>query len=51
MTREYYCAWVGARSTALILYKAGCGHVKACCDPGFALSLDDVRKPSVEASN
>jgi hypothetical protein len=50
-TREDYCAWIGARNTTSILQKPGCNHVKVCCDPSFPLSLDGVRKPSVEASN
>jgi hypothetical protein len=50
-TREDYCASIGARNTTSVLQKPGCNHVKTCCDPSFPLSLDGVRKPSVEASN
>jgi hypothetical protein len=38
--REVYCAWKSARSTALVLLKAGCKHVKACIDPNFNVSAN-----------
>jgi hypothetical protein len=34
-TKEDYCAWIGTRSTASILLKAGCSHVRSCTDPDF----------------
>lgn len=35
---------------ALVLEKAGCGHVKAASQFDFAISLGDVKKPSAETS-
>ena len=48
--REDYCSWIGARSTALVLLKARCKHVKTYIDPDFKVSIDDVRRSTVEAS-
>jgi hypothetical protein len=50
LDQEDYCAWIGARSTASVLLKVGCNHVKACTDPDFRVSTDHVRKSIVEAS-
>jgi hypothetical protein len=47
--REDYCAWIGARSTASVLLKARCKHVKTCTNPNFKVSVDDVRRSTVEA--
>lgn len=49
-TREDYCAWIGARSTASVLLKAGCHHVKACTEPNFEVSANSVRRSTAEAS-
>jgi hypothetical protein len=34
----------------LVLEKVGCKHVKAVVQPGFSLSANDIRNPSVEAA-
>jgi hypothetical protein len=31
--REDYCAWISARSTASVLLKVRCNHLKICIDP------------------
>lgn len=49
-TRKDYYTWIGARSTASILLKAGCHHVRACTEPGFEVSANTVRRSTVEAS-
>lgn len=49
-TREDYCAWIGTRSTASILLKAGCQHIKACSEPDFDVSAENVRRSTTEAS-
>jgi hypothetical protein len=33
--REDYCAWIDARSTASVLLKAECNHVRACTNLDF----------------
>jgi hypothetical protein len=48
--QEYYCAWIGARSTASVLLKVGCNHLKVCTDPDFRVSADHVRISTNEAS-
>jgi hypothetical protein len=48
-TREDYYTWIGAQST-LVLPKVGCGHMKICTDPDFKVSVDSVRRSTVEAS-
>jgi hypothetical protein len=48
--REDFCAFAGARGAASILEKVGCDHAKAIVQPGFALSADDMKNPSAEAS-
>jgi hypothetical protein len=40
--REDYCAWIDARSTASILLKARCNHVKVCTDPDLRVPADHV---------
>jgi hypothetical protein len=47
--REDCCAWIGARSTASVLLKARCNHVRACTYPNFKVSADHVRRSTVEA--
>jgi hypothetical protein len=49
-TREDYYTWIGARSTALVILKATCSHMKICTDPDFAVSVDSVRRSIIEAS-
>jgi hypothetical protein len=44
------CAFSGARGIASILEKLGCDHVKTLAQAEAALSVDDTRDPSAEAS-
>jgi hypothetical protein len=44
------CAFSGARGIAAILEKSGCDHVKALAQVEAALSVDDTKDPSAEAS-
>jgi hypothetical protein len=44
------CAFSGARGIAAILEKSGCDHVKALAQAEAALSVDDMKDPSAEAS-
>jgi hypothetical protein len=44
------CAFSGARGNAAILEKSGCDHVKALAQAEAALSVDDTKDPSAEAS-
>jgi hypothetical protein len=44
------CAFSGAREIATILEKLGCDHVKALAQSKAALSIDDTKNPSAEAS-
>jgi hypothetical protein len=48
--QEDYCAWIGTRSTALVLLKAGCNPVRTCTDRDFKVFADHVRRSNVEAS-
>jgi hypothetical protein len=48
--REDVCAFSGARGVAVILEKAGCDHVKTLVQAEAALSIDDTKDPSAEAS-
>jgi hypothetical protein len=48
--RGDFCAFAGAPGAASILEKAGCDHAKAVVQPEFALSADDMKNPSAEAS-
>jgi hypothetical protein len=50
-TREDYCAWIGARSTASVLLKARCNHVWAFTDLDFRVSAIHVRRSTVEVSH
>jgi hypothetical protein len=49
--REDYCAWIGTRSTALVLLKAGCNHVRTCTDLDFKVFADHIRRSTGEASD
>ena len=44
------CAFSGARGIAAILEKAGCEHVKILAQSEAALSIEDTKDPSAEAS-
>jgi hypothetical protein len=48
--RRDVCAFSGARGVAAILEKAGCDHVKTLVQAEAALSIDDTKDPSAEAS-
>jgi hypothetical protein len=44
------CAFSGARGVAAILEKIGCEHVKSLAQTEAALSIEDTKDPSTEAS-
>jgi hypothetical protein len=44
------CAFSGARGVSAILEKAGCNHVKTLAQAEAALSMDDTKDHSAEAS-
>jgi hypothetical protein len=44
------CMFSGARGVSAILEKAGCNHVKTLAQAEAALSVDDTKDPSAEAS-
>ena len=44
------CAFSGARGVAAILEKMGCEHVKSLAQTEAALSIEDTKDPSAEAS-
>jgi hypothetical protein len=44
------CAFSGARGVTAILENAGCEHVKTLAQTEAALSIDDTKDPSAEAS-
>jgi hypothetical protein len=44
------CAFSSARGIAAILEKSGCEHVKTLAQAEAALSIDDTKDPSAEAS-
>jgi hypothetical protein len=44
------CAFSGARGVAAILEKIGCEHVKSLAQNEAALSIEDTKDPSAEAS-
>ena len=48
--RGDFCAFAGARGSMSILEDVGCDHAKAVAQPDFAISADDVRNPSAEAT-
>jgi predicted RNase H-like nuclease (RuvC/YqgF family) len=49
-SRGDICAFSGARGIATVLEKKGCEHVKILAQSEAALSLEDARDPSAEAS-
>ena len=49
-SRGDICAFSGARGLATILEKKGCEHVKILAQSEAALSFEDARDPSAEAS-
>src|SRR5688500_11260139 len=49
-SRGDICAFSGARGIATILEKKGCEHVKILAQSEAALSFEDARDPSAEAS-
>jgi hypothetical protein len=44
------CAFSSARGIAAILEKSGCDHMKTLAQAKAALSVDDTKDPSAEAS-
>jgi hypothetical protein len=44
------CAFSGARGIAAVLEKTGCEHVKSLAQTEVALSIEDTKDPSAEAS-
>jgi hypothetical protein len=44
------CAFSSARGVSAILEKAGCDHVKAIAQAEAAISIDDTKDPSAEAT-
>jgi hypothetical protein len=44
------CAFFGAWRISAILEKAGCDHIKAIAQVEVALSIDDTKDPSAEAT-
>jgi hypothetical protein len=49
-SRRDICAFSGARGIATILERKGCDHVKSLAQSEAALSSEDIKDPSVEAS-
>jgi hypothetical protein len=49
-SRGDICAFSGARGIATILERKGCEHVKALAQSKAALSSEDIKDPSAEAS-
>jgi hypothetical protein len=49
-SRGDVCAFSGARGVATILEKMGCEHVKSLAQTEAALSIEDTKDPSTEAS-
>jgi hypothetical protein len=47
--RGDFCAFADARGVVSVLEKVGCEHAKATAQPGFPLSADGIKNPSVEA--
>jgi hypothetical protein len=43
-------AFLGARGIATILEKRGCDHVKSLAQTEAALTIEDIKDPSAEAS-
>jgi hypothetical protein len=44
------CAFLGARGIATILERKGCDHVKSLVKSEAALSSEDIKDPSAQAS-
>jgi hypothetical protein len=49
-TGDFY-AFASARGAISVLEKVGCEHAKAVVQPGFSLSANDIKNPSVEATS
>jgi hypothetical protein len=49
-SRGDICAFSGARGIVTVLERKGCGHVKSLAQSETALSSEDVKDPSAEAS-
>jgi hypothetical protein len=49
-SRGDICAFLGARGIATILERKGCDHVKSLAQSEAALSSEDIKDPSAEAS-
>jgi hypothetical protein len=49
-SRGDICAFTGARGIATILERKGCNHVKFLAQSEAALSSEDIKDPSTEAS-
>ena len=49
-SRGDICAFSGARGIATVLEKKGCEHVKSLAQSEAALSSEDIKDPSAEAS-
>jgi hypothetical protein len=49
-SRSDICAFSGARGIAAVLERKGCEHVKSLAQSEAALSSEDIKDPSPEAS-
>jgi hypothetical protein len=49
-SRGDICAFSGARGVAAVLEKKGCEHIKSLAQSEAALSSEDIKEPSTEAS-
>jgi hypothetical protein len=49
-SRRDICAFSGARGIATVLERKGCNHVKSLAQTEIALSSEDIKDPSAEAS-
>jgi hypothetical protein len=49
-SRGDICAFSGARGIATVLERKGCDHVKSLAESETALSSEDIKDPSAEAS-
>jgi hypothetical protein len=49
-SRGDICAFSGARGIATVLERKGCEHVKSLAQSETALSSEDIKDPSAEAS-
>jgi hypothetical protein len=48
--RGDFCAFAGARGVVSVLDKVGCEHAKAVVQPGFSLTVSDIKIPLAEAT-